>query len=133
MSFDWATTNLPSPSTDLNATTNTSVVRTAMDSGHVRQRQRFTGGLRPFKASWELNDAQWALFQGVFVYKLHQGADFFIMNLPFGDGFKDYLVRFTGDLSGGYKDVMEWRVSINMETENISPLTEDEVDEILGL
>jgi hypothetical protein len=133
MSFNWTTTNLPAPATDLESGLQSSVIRTPMDSGTPRQRQRFTAGIRPFSASWELDDDEWALFQGVYVYKLAMGADWFDMSLPFGDGFKTYNVRFTGDvLKGAYKDVMHWRVTATMETDNISPLSEAEVDAILA-
>lgn len=130
--FSWATTSLPNPTTDLGGRNESSVIRTKMESGRQRQRSRFTSGLRTFNASWQLTDAEWALFQGVHKYKLSMGADWFEMSLPFGDGFKTYTVRFTENgINFQYNNVMNWTVRASMETEDISPLTEAEVDDIL--
>lgn len=132
--FDWSTTNLPNPSTDLASNGVSSVIRTQMDSGRARQRRRFTSQLRSITASWELDDDQYALFQGVVKYKLSAGADWFTISLPFGDGFKTYTARFVGDtVNGAYQINMHWVVKVPMEIEDASPYTEAETNTALGL
>lgn len=130
--FAWSTTSLPNPTNDLSGKNESSVIRTKMESGRFVQRRRFTSGLRSFNLSWQLTDAEFALFQGVHKYKLSSGADWFEMSLPFGDGFKTYTVRFT---DSGYtfqhNEVMHWTVRAALETEDVSPLDESEVDAIL--
>lgn len=131
--FVWSTTGLPNPSTDFANKAETSVIRTKFDSGRVRQRRRFLSGLRTMQVSWLLNEQEYAIFQAVYLYKLSSGADYFTMSLDLGNGFTDYTVRFIGEgWSAGYKEVSNWRCSGTMEVNNISPLTEDELDDLLA-
>lgn len=130
--FAWSTTGLPNPTTDLSGKNESSVIRTKMEGGNSKQRARFTSGIRTFNASWQLTDDEFALFQGVHKYKLTMGADWFEMSLPFGDGFKTYTVRFTDNgFTFQHNPVMHWTVKAPLETEDISPLTEEEVDDLL--
>lgn len=130
--YAWPANKLPLPTTDLGGDNEESTVRTKMDSGRFRQRGRFTAGLRNFKATWELDDDQWALFQGIVKWKLTRGADWFTIDLPFGNGFKNYRVRFTGKVQFDYQDVMHWKISVPCETEDTCPLTEAETNAALA-
>lgn len=132
MSFVWSTTGLPLPSVDLSGKIEQTTIRTKMESGRVRQRRRFTSGWRTISVTWELTDAEFALFQGVYKHKLSDGADFFDIILPLGDDLDTYSARFTGEgYSYSYKNVMHWRVSAQLECDIGSVLTEAEVDAIL--
>lgn len=132
--FDWDTTGLPLPTANFANKVTSSVIRTKMDSGRTRQRRRFTSGVRAVDVTFRFTDAEYALFQGVYKYKLSSGADWFTISLPLGDDFKDYTARFTGDTyQTNYVPVMNWDVKASMEVEDDSPLTEEEVDDALGL
>ncbi len=133
--FVWPTnpTKIPPPDISFNNDIENPVIRTKMDSGKVRQRARFTSAVRLFTANWTLTDAQYALFQGILKYKLSNGADWFEMQLMFGNGFDTYEVRFIdGKIKSAYKVHLHWRVSAAMETENTSPLSEAETDAALA-
>jgi hypothetical protein len=81
---------------------------------------------------WTFTDDEWTLFQGVVYHKLAQGASFFDIELPLGDGFRTFAVRFVaGSIQESYKDVMHWDVSAQLELADSSPLTEGEVDALL--
>ena len=131
--YAWPSTKLPLPSINFSNKAKTSVIRTQMDTGASRQRQRFTSGVRTVAAQWKLTDDEFALFQGVFKYKLSNGADWFTISLPLGSGFKTYTIRFTDDgWSAAYDNYMHWNVTANMEAENTSALTESETNTALS-
>jgi len=129
----WPSTDiLPRPATDLGGKIDPSTIRSKMDTGRVRQRQRFTTGNRTVNVSWELTDAQWKIFQGVYHFYLNDGADWFLMELPLGDGLKTYTVRFTDSgLSYKYVDVLNWKVSATLETETVCPVSKADLDALL--
>lgn len=135
MSFDWSTTDLPNPSIDYNGRIESSVIRTKMDSGRIRQRRRFTSGLRTLDVVWLFTDEQFALFQGVWHHKLFSGADFIDnFTLAIGESLAQYdEVRFVGDgYTHNYVPHMQWRVRAKIEIPNVSPLSEAEVDAALA-
>lgn len=130
--FDWTTAGFPNPTQDISAGVKPTVIRTEMDSGRVRQRKRFTSAIRTVPVRWTLTDAQWALFQGILEYKLNQGADWFTITLPTGNGMQSCTARFvSGSWNAKHVPVMYWDVTATLEVQGGSPLTEDEVDAIL--
>ncbi len=132
--FDFTATDLPAPTIDLSSKVTSSIARTKMETGRTRQRARFTSQFREVSAAWELDDDEYALYQGIVHWKLSNGADWFTMSLPFGDGFKTYTVRFTdAGITGAYKVNMNWQVRAQLEIEDGSPLTEEETDDALGI
>lgn len=119
---------LPNPSTAFSSSVDSSVIRTKMDSGYVRQRKRFTQQFRTIKAKWEMDDDQLAIFQAWWKYKINNGADWFQANLALGSGLRLYTVRFTESYDHSYKGVLFWNVSANLECLVDSPLTKAELD-----
>lgn len=135
MSFTWPDgTILAPPTVNFNGKVQTTVIRTKMDSGRVRQRNRFSAAVRSIEVEWVFTDDEFALFQGIYKFKITNGADFFNMSLPFGDGFKTYLVRFSdAGYAHQYKPHFQWTISATLETEDdTSPLSESEVDAALS-
>lgn len=140
MSFTWPDeTILPRPTPSLSQEVLPNTVRTDMDSGKPRQRLRFTSGWRTIGVSWVFTNEQFAIFQAILKYKLNNGADFFDMSLPIGDPddveeetFAVQSVRFIGgEFSIVYQDVMYWKISAKLETEETSPMDEAALDAIL--
>jgi len=111
-------TELPQPSIDFGNKVEPSVLRTPMDSGRFRQRQRFTRANRTIGVQWLLDDTEYALVEGVFQHTLHGGADWFTLPLYLGDGQADQTVRFVGGLSATYVAHMHWRVTATLEVES---------------
>jgi hypothetical protein len=128
------TTKLPRPTFSLNDKVVGNVIRTQMDSGRFRQRKRWTAALRTISVEWSFTDAQFALFQGVYKYKISDGADWFTMQMPFGNGLNTYTVRFTDNgFSDSYQVGMFHKVTATLETEDdISILSSAAVDAALA-
>lgn len=131
--FNWSTTGFPNPTRDLSVSAKPAVERTTMDSGRPRQVKKFTTSYRSMRVRWQLTDAQWGLFQGVLAHKLNMGADWFLINLPTGDGIKECLARFVnGSWDAKHTGVMEWDVTATLDVGGASPLTASEVDALLS-
>lgn len=124
---------LPNPNVDYSVSVNTSVVRTKMDSGRFRQRRRFTRDFRTIPVTWTLTDEEYGLFQAVYKYVLNSGADWFYINLPLGDGVKQYKARFIADsYNAKYQAFMHWNVSAKLETEDEPTPIDGEVIAVLA-
>jgi hypothetical protein len=126
---------LPKPSLGFAVTVDTAVARTKMDSGRVRQRQRFTRDFRRMSASWRLSDLQYGYFQSIYHHMLGSGADWFTMSLPMGDTFKEYTVRFVADTYQAKQDeaTLYWAVSAQLETEDeTAPWSAEDIDALLA-
>lgn len=126
--------SLPNPDRDFSARVSSPFIRTQMDSGRFRQRVRFTRDLRATNVVWTFSDEEYTFFQGVYRHLLNSGADWFTINLPFGDGLRPFTARFT---SGGYDakhdGVMYWRVRATLETEDDSALSAESTDAIVAV
>jgi hypothetical protein len=113
--------SFPKPHTSLAATSQPNAVRTAMDSGVVRQRRRFTTENVFVNVRWELNDLEFAVFTAFHKHKLNLGSDWFIISLPLGsgDGFNNHTARFVeGKFDQRYRDVSHWDVTCVLEVQS---------------
>lgn len=125
-----AASSFPAPKVDFGVTVSTQTIRTKMDSGRTRQRSRFTRNMRQMSASWKLSDFERSVFQSIYASLLTNGADWFYMDLPLGDGFKQFRVRFVADSYAEKHDsVMYWNVSARMETEDTAEAYDEETIE----
>lgn len=130
--FLWSRTGFPNPSTDLSTDVTPAVRRTEMDTGRIRQAKQFTTSARTMRVRWQLTDAQWALFQGVIEHKLNMGADWFLIDLPTGEGLAQCTARFVrGAWSVKHVGVLNWDVDATLDVQSSSPLSESEVDALL--
>ncbi len=131
--FDWNSTFFPAPSVAYNNKVESSTIETKMDSSRTRTRARYTRQTRIVSVQWELTDDQYALFQGVFTYKLTRGADFFSIDLYLGGGLRNFKAKFKSDpIDTAYKDVLNWVVRGTLEIESGSVLTSGETDTALA-
>lgn len=108
------------------------VLRTDMDSGTARQRQRFTRTPTTAGFSVNLTDAQYALLEAWWFYKLHQGTDWFAVQLANGEAdevvsarFKDKPLKATLAAPG------VWSVPCSLEVEQMPRMSEDDLDDLL--
>lgn len=131
--FDWNSTFFPAPSTSFANKVESATIRSKMESGRSRRRSRYTRQNRLVSVQWELTDDQYALFQGVFAYKLTRGADFFSIDLYLGGGLRNFKAAFLDDpIETAYKDVLNWVVRGTLEIESGSVLTSAETDSALA-
>lgn len=131
----WPQQTFPNPTVDFSGGIKTSVIRTKMDTGRIRQRRRFTSDVRTCKVSWELKDDEFAMFQAVHKYKLSDGADWFTIELPQGDSLQPYRARFSSDgYTYDHRPILNWKVSATLEIEDASlPMSEEVLDTLLQL
>lgn len=125
---------LPNPRLDFNGETVPAMKRTQMETGRYRQQRRFTSQLNTYRASWQMSDYQWGLFQAFVLHKLSGGADWFYVNLPTGGEAMDktVLARIVdGKYAGAHDGVLYWNVSAVLEVEDAQLWTEEEYDALL--
>lgn len=131
--FNWSRTGLPNPSNAYGLGVAPAVRRITMESGRSRQRKLFTTTDRAASVRWKLTDSQFALFQGVLEHKLNQGADWFLITLPTGDGLREVTARIQkGNWTAQQAPVLNWDVSANLDIQAASPLSSSEVDALLA-
>lgn len=124
---------LPDPSVDFSGRNESSTVRTAMDSGRIRQRRRYTQDFRTCSVSWDLDDTQFSLFQAFVFYKASSGADWFIINLPQGTGLRTYVARLReGSYGFTHQGILHWRVTAALELQDPLLMTEAAYDAAVG-
>lgn len=109
-----------------------SVARSEMDSGFIRQRKRFTQQLRAFNVTFSFTDNQLAIFQAWWKYKIASGADWFLMSIDIGGAKAERQIRFASPFTSTTKGG-RWTVKSTMETMNDSPMTESQLNEVLGV
>ena len=93
-------------------------IRTDMDSGPARQRQRFTATPNKLQLSWRFTPNEMIDFRTFFKTDIHHGTDWFNMSLDIGDGVASYVVRFTEPFKYARNSNRAWDVSASIEVEN---------------
>ena len=123
---------LPNCTNALSGTIDPRLRVTEMDDGYVRQEQRFTGAFGKRAVSWMFSGSEYEIFQAWVRYKISNGADWFLIDLPNGASLETTKARFE---KGQYKEsqvpVLYWRVNATLEFEVTPTLTEDELDALL--
>lgn len=126
-------TLLPAPTSAYDIKLNASKLRTQMDSGRYRQRQRFGRENRLISVAWEFDDNEYEFFQSFYLYKLEGGVDFFNVTIPLGGGMRSFVARFADDPDAKYMDVLNWTVSSTLEVEDARVLSEADFDTLVGI
>ena len=92
------------------------LLRTEMQSGRARQRQRFTSVPTMAAVSWIFSDNQALIFEAWFAETLKSGAEWFTCPLKTPEGIRDYTARFT-DIYQGPTLVgkSHWRLTAELE------------------
>lgn len=110
---------LPNPDSSGYTGSKTQVfIRTEMESGSQRQRQRFTATNQNRAVNWLFTADQMVTFKSFFETDINQGSDFFNINLDLGSGLTLYAARFTQPYSDSYVSKGLWRVSGQLEVVN---------------
>ena len=107
---------LPMPTIDnYGGSQDLAFIRTEMEAGSVRQRQRFSAANHQMTMGWFFSPSEMTTFKTFFDDSIGRGADWFTMSVDTGDGIQSYDARFTqayqySRVEGGY-----WRVTANIE------------------
>jgi hypothetical protein len=113
---DWASTTFPGPLLDYVSADDNSTIRTSVDGGQINQRQRFQYEMKTQTVKLFLSDLFFTMFQAWVFYKLHRGADTFLMLLPIeGSPATNQKVRMVnGVYQSTYTDPF-WAVTFQLE------------------
>lgn len=116
--MDWPE-SLPLPQTNLSGLVLNSVIRTQLESGRSRVRNRFGTIIKQFQATWVFLAEEFADFEDFFNDDLEGGVLYFNLNLPeVSSGLGPVSVRFIdGKYSKRYLDVNQWEVTATLEKE----------------
>jgi hypothetical protein len=119
-------TDLPKPKADLRGSSLTPVVRTEMDTGRIRQLQKYGTKLRRWGASWDLTGAEFTTFKTFFDTTLKGGTLYFTLALPTSGGSTENVtVRFAnGEYSHNYVTYDRWGVSGELEEEIVQTVAD---------
>lgn len=91
-------------------------MRTPMESGRARQRQRFTSAPTMATVSWVLTENQAGLFEGWFRWALKDGTEWVNLELKTPMGYKAYVCRFVGMYDGPEPFAFtDWRIQARVE------------------
>lgn len=90
-------------------------IRTEMEAGSMRQRQRYTATNHQMSISWNFTAAEMVTFKTFFDTTVNKGTDFFTIELDVGDGLQTYDARFTATYQYSYVQGGHWSVSANVE------------------
>lgn len=107
-------------------------IRTELDSGTARQRQRFTR--TPTDAEWNLHltAAQYAILDAWWHFKLNDGADWFTVQLKNGQADQTVTARFkAAPIKAEYIALDRWRVACSVEVDAMPRMTESALDALL--
>ena len=113
----WPESILPLPSISYNIDAEYSNIKSAMDSGRLRQRPRFSRELEIASATFELNRLQYSAFRYFWDVSINRGNDWFQMRLPLPDtnSLTDTEIRFVSDYKAQYRPVGNWDISVSIE------------------
>lgn len=110
---------LPKPlATGYSGSKTQAFIRTEMEAGSPRQRQRFSAVNQSRTLNFLFTAAEMDIFKTFFETGINQGSDFFNISLDFGNGFTTYAARFTQPYSDTYVDGGFWGVDCQLEVRN---------------
>ena len=133
MAISWPS-KFPKPTLRFSGKVGNSTMVSKMDTGRQRQRRRFTSEIRTYSAAWEMTTVQFDAFQSWVKYKLHNGADSFMIDLPVGGtAFKTVEAKmvqglYTWDNVG----VMTWNVKATLLVEDALVMSEANLNTYLA-
>lgn len=99
------------------------VARTQMEQGSARARQRARTAPTSIPISWELTVPQMATFEAWHRLTIHNGADWFTINLLNGLGMTSCSARFMGMWTAKQSGPANWVVSATLEIADRPMLT----------
>lgn len=92
------------------------VVRTELDTGRTRMRQRFSDGPATVSVQWVMKGWHFAYFEGWFLHTIEAGALPFNINLNVGSGYQPHECRFLAPYAmEGLASGDVYRVSAQLE------------------
>ena len=126
MTVAWPTT-LPLPTrTAYDIAPQDGVIRTEMESGPARHRQRFTQVQTDISVQWIFSQLEFLVFEAWFEHEAKRGAQFFTVTLLGGIGMAQHSARFRGPFKARPRG-QEWIVSATLEIRERPTLGADQL------
>ena len=111
--------SLPNPLVEgYGGTQDRAFIRTEMEAGSTRQRQRYSAANTQLNATWFFSGTEMTTFKTFFDTTINRGTDGFTCTLDVGAGMTAYDVRFTQPYQFSKLEGTYWRVSANLELRN---------------
>lgn len=124
---------LPAPTVEYSLDIAHSSARTEMESGHIRQRRRFSDSNQSISVSWSFTDLEFQLFESFATHKLDGGNGWFETDILSGGGVVRHKVRIqNGQYSASYQNFMHWTVSATLDVEEVNRLAPEILDILLA-
>lgn len=126
--IDWPN-DIPLPSSNLSGEGQASVIRTTMETGRTRQRNRFGTMANTYSVEWLFLADEYAAFMAFYQTTLKNGVLYFNLPLPETGTLDPVPVRFVeGRLTKSYVPHMQWRVTATVEAEIIQSVPDPEIN-----
>ena len=126
MTVAWPTT-LPLPTrTAYDIAPQDGVIRTEMESGPARHRQRFTQVQTDIGVQWIFTQLQFLVFEAWFEHEAKHGAQFFTITLLGGIGMAEHSARFRSPFKAKPRG-SEWIVTAALEIRDRPTLDADQL------
>lgn len=93
-------------------------IRTEMEAGSKRQRQRFSAANDQLNVNWLFTFEQMSTFRNFYNSSVNRGSDWFTIELDVGEGFNTFDARFTQAYQYSRVQGNLWNVSANLEVRN---------------
>lgn len=90
-------------------------IRTEMEAGSQRQRQRFSAANTQLNVTWQFSSSEMATFKTFFDATINRGSDFFTYTLDIGGGDTTYDARFIQPYQFSRIQGNRWIVSSVLE------------------
>jgi len=136
----WNNTGLPLPSQNYRLRNESSTLRTKMDSGRYRQRQRFTNDLTLGILSFVFDEGEFARFQIFWESEIKNGSDWFKIPLALGrlksplipdqESLRETDVRPTAGYQVRYLPHLNYEISFPIELLTDKVIDKDVLDVI---
>lgn len=110
----------------------TAAIRTAMDVGRPRARQRFGNRLTKVSVTWLMTGDQIEFFASWFATTARSGAAWVQIPLRIGMSADLQTCRFVGPYRQEPVGTDAWRVTAQLEVKSAQPLSADSVDVIVA-
>ena len=106
--------SLPRPLSGFGEAQERPAMRLPMDSGHIRQQQRFDASVPTYSITWNFSAAEMATFETFFFTTLQNGSRQFTIPLPVDNAYNAVPVRFDGAYTSTYRAVNRFQVSATL-------------------
>lgn len=109
------------------------IIRTSMDGGRARQRQRYGHPMQTVSLQWVMSNTELQFFIGWVASLAGYGASFFQITLALDGAARTHDARFIGTVRRERQSADGWLVSATLEVKAVPELNADGIDVIVNI